>query len=447
MVLAAAASLAEDETEPLPTSIGRYRILRLIGEGGMGLVYEAEQDAPRRTVALKIVRAGLPSRKARERFERESEILGRLHHHGIAQIYDAGAAEMRRADGSATRVPFFAMEKIDGATLLDHVEARPLDDRGRLDLLARICDAVHYGHEQGVIHRDLKPGNILIDASGEPKVIDFGVARATDSDVAITTLRTVGGQTLGTLAYMSPEQVTGDWRAVDRRSDVYALGVIGYELLSKRMPYDLTGLMLPEAVQTIRDVAPPRLSSIARACRGDIETIIGKSLAKEPSRRYQSALEMAQDIRRFLRDEPIVARPTTLRYQLGKLARRHKELVAGLILVGLILITAIVVISIQLSFALRQADLARTEARRAKAATEYLHDLLASANPGTVGGGRDVRVVDVLDRAGATLGESLRDQPALELQARWTLGEAYLGLGEYVTAETHLQAHWSWRWR
>src|SRR5262245_16232142 len=199
-----------------PAAVGprldRYRVVRVLGEGGMGTVYEAEQDSPRRPVALKVIRAGLASDPLLKRFAREAQILGRLHHPGIAQVYDAGVAEGGQ--------PYFAMELIAGVPLDQYARAHALDARGRLGLLARVADAVQHAHERGVIHRDLKPGNLLVDETGQPKVLDFGVARATDADLQTKTARTEAGQLLGTLSYMSPEQVTGDPDALDGRSDV-----------------------------------------------------------------------------------------------------------------------------------------------------------------------------------------------------------------------------------
>jgi serine/threonine protein kinase len=262
----------------LPETIGRYRVLRMVGEGGMGSVYEAEQDHPRRAVALKVIRPGLTSPELLRRFERESQALGRLQHPGIAQIYEAGTA-----DTGFGPQPYFAMEFILGQTLKEHVTAHQLQTRQRLELVARICDAVQHAHERGLIHRDLKPGNILVDPTGQPKILDFGVARLTDGH-AQATQQTDVGQLVGTLAYMSPEQVLGDPLELDTRSDVYALGVILYELLAGRLPYT-TSNRLHEAVQAIREEDPRRLSSISRNYRGDIETIVAKTLEKDKAHR------------------------------------------------------------------------------------------------------------------------------------------------------------------
>jgi serine/threonine protein kinase len=319
------------------TVIGRYRIVRRIGQGGMGAVYEAEQENPRRTVALKFINQGLVSSDQLRRFERESQALGRLQHSGIAQIYEAGTAEFGHGPQ-----PYFAMELIRGETLREYADQHRLSIRERLEMMARICDAVHHAHQRGLIHRDLKPDNILVDNSGQPKVLDFGVARMTNDDTKATLSGTGDGQLLGTLPYMSPEQALADPLEVDTRSDVYALGVILYELLSARLPYPLSEKM-HEALQTIREQDPARLSSINREYRGDIETIVAKALEKDKARRYASASELEADIRRHLRDEPIMARPPSAAYQLQKFARRHKALVAGTAAVFVVLMVEAVI--------------------------------------------------------------------------------------------------------
>ena len=293
----------------LPAAVGHYRIRRVLGEGGMGTVYEAEQEHPRRIVALKVIKPGWASAELLRRFEQESLALGRLQHPGIAQIHEAATAD----SGSGPQ-PYFAMEFIRGDSLLAYAAAHHLNTRQRLELMVKICDAVHHAHQRGIIHRDLKPGNILVDESGQPKVLDFGVARVTDSD-AYATRQTDVGQLVGTLAYMSPEQVLADPLELDLRSDVYALGVLLYELLSGHLPYTI-GRQIHEAARAIREDDPAPLSSIDRMYRGDIETIVAKSLEKEKVRRYASAADLASDIGRYLKDEPITARPPSTAYQL-----------------------------------------------------------------------------------------------------------------------------------
>src|SRR6516225_579458 len=245
---------------PSQPRVGRYRILRRIAEGGMGTVYEAEQDSPRRPVALKVVRPGLASPALLKRFAHEAQILGRLHHPGIAQVYEAGLAD----DGQ----PFFAMEFIRGLPLDAYADRHGLDLAARVGLVARVCDAVQHAHDRGVIHRDLKPANILVEESGQPKILDFGVARATGADLVTGAGLTQTGQLLGTPNYMSPEQLTGNPATIDRRADVYALGVILYELAAHRLPHRLEDRPLAEAARLILEQDPPRLGSVDPDLRG-----------------------------------------------------------------------------------------------------------------------------------------------------------------------------------
>lgn len=275
----------------VPARIGNYRIIGLLGEGGMGSVYEAEQENPNRRVALKVIKPGLAGPDLLRRFEQEAQALGRLQHPGIAQIYEAGTE-----NSGFGEQPFFAMEFIGGRTLIDFCNEEKLDTRKRLELMARVCEAVQHAHQRGIIHRDLKPGNILVDQTGQPKILDFGVARVTDSD-AQATRQTDLGQLIGTLAYMSPEQVLADPLEIDTRSDVYSLGVILYELLSGNMPYRTDRKHLHETIQAIREEEPAPLRTLSRAFRGDIETIVGKALEKDKHRRYASAAGLAGDIR------------------------------------------------------------------------------------------------------------------------------------------------------
>jgi eukaryotic-like serine/threonine-protein kinase len=451
----------------LPTAIGRYRIVRLLGQGGMGAVYEAEQDQPRRSVALKIVKPGFCTPEGLWRFEHESQALGRLQHPGIAQIYEAGTA-----DTGFGPQPYFAMELIRGQSLMTHVEAHQPDTRQRLALMVRICDGVHHAHQRGLIHRDLKPGNILVDDTGQPKILDFGVARMAGTEVEVAR-QTSLGQIVGTLSYMSPEQVLADPLELDIRSDVYSLGVILYELLAGRLPYNVSHRQLPEAVRTIREEDPTSLSSISRIYRGDIETIVGKAMEKDKARRYASAAELSADIRRYLGDEPIAARPPSTGYQLQKFAHRHRALVGGIAAVFVVLAGGIVASTSQAIRANRAGEAALAERDRAVAAearaqqernaalsekrradsaaaeaqatNNFLEDdLLAQADvsnqskPGA-GPDPDLRVRTALDRAADRITGKFNKQPEVEASIRDTIGRTYTSLGVYQDARKQLE--------
>lgn len=430
--------------QPLPERIAHFRILRRIGEGGMGSVFEAQQDHPRRNVALKIIRVAMASESIRRRFEYEVQILGQLKHPGIAQIYEAGTHD----DGNGP-VPYFAMEFVQGRSLIDFARHHKLANLDRLSLMAEICDAVHHAHQKGVVHRDLKPANILIEFDGgtpQPKILDFGVARATHCDIHQVTMHTEVGQIVGTLSYMSPEQVAGRPDELDVRSDVYALGVILFELLADRLPYDLRGHSIPEAGSIIQEQEPSRLSTIHSAFRGDIETIAAKALEKEKERRYQSAAELAEDIRRFLRDEPIVARPASRAYQIRKFAKRNKAIVGGIAAVFVTLVLGIIGTSIALvqttraeRIALEHSDESRRSAARATAVSNFLQEMLASVDPAKAMG-RETTIRQALDDASAKIESgSLKDQPEIEAELRRTIGSTYNALGLSAVAEPHLR--------
>ena len=431
------AAASEPGERPHPAAIGRYRIVRLLGEGGMGTVYEAEQEEPRRRVALKVIKLGLASPDRLRRFRRESQALARLQHPGIAQIY-----ESTTADTGFGLQPYLAMEFIRGLPLKEYAEMHRLDTRQKLMLMVKVCQAVHHAHQRGLIHRDLKPGNILVDEAGQPKILDFGVARITEEDApegdGQSTLQTSLGQVVGTLAYMSPEQVLGRPLEVDVRSDVYSLGVILYELMSGRLPYQVSQRQLPEAVHTILEEEPASLSSMDRTYRGDIETLTRKALEKDKTRRYASAADLVSDIQRYLADEPILARPPSASYQLGKFARRHRTLMAGLAAVFIVLLAGIAVTT---SMAVR-ASRAEAEAR---AVNEFLqNDVLAQAGataqarPGTAPD-PDLKVRTALDRAAAGIAQRFEKQPMVEASIRQTIGNAYVDLGIYPEAQKHLQ--------
>ncbi len=354
--------------------IGPYRVRSVIASGGMGTVYLAEQDNPRRPVALKVMRPGLASRSALRRFEYESQILARLQHPGVAQIYAAGTFQ----DRSGGTVPYFAMEHIaEARPITEHAARANLPTPQRLRLFSRVCEAVHHGHQKGVIHRDLKPANILVDATGRPKVIDFGVARAVDADPALTTVGPDARHLIGTLQYMSPEQCAGDPAGVDIRSDIYSLGVVLYELLCGRPPYDVAHAPVYEATRIIRDQAPARPGSIDRRLRGELETIVLRALEKDPQRRYQSAASLGRDLERYLDGEPIEARAPTFFYRLGKFARRNRVLV-GAVTASIAVLAGAATVSV--TFAVR-AESARREAtghRDAALRHAYVADIAAA---------------------------------------------------------------------
>lgn len=307
--------------------VGRYTVVRPIGHGGMGSVFEARQEQPARTVALKVLRPGFSAPSALARFRLEPEVLGRLQHPNIAQVFEAGVH-----DDALGAVPYFAMEYIaDAQPLREYADAHALSTRERLELFAKVCDAIHHGHQKGIVHRDLKPANILVGAAGEPKVIDFGVARASDADIVMTTQCTRLGDLVGTVHYMSPEQCDGDPALIDTRSDIYSLGVVLYELLTGASPYETTGTTVYEAIRTIKEAAPRRPSTAIgpegrpiRHLRGDIDVVLLKALEKDRARRYASVAELGADIRCIVENRPIRARPPSPLYLLGKYVRRNR---------------------------------------------------------------------------------------------------------------------------
>ncbi len=344
-------------TTGMPSEIGRYKILGIIASGGMGVVYEAMQEAPRRRVGLKIIKAGAASEMALHRFHFESQTLAKLSHPNIAQVYEAGTWESENGE-----VPFFAMEYIPGARgIVSFAEKKDLPIRDRLELFAKVCDAVHHAHQKGIIHRDLKPDNILVDANGEPKIIDFGVARATDADLAVTTMQTTMGQLIGTLQYMSPEQCDADPDRIDTRSDVYALGVVLFQLLSGKLPYDLRRQAIHEAVRIIKEQRPISMSIVNTTLKGDVDTIALKAMEKDCDRRYQSAAELANDINHFLNNEPIIARPLSIGYQLRLFTKKYKRTCAAVMLLAVSIVLGIIGTTWGMIEANRQEAIATTQ--------------------------------------------------------------------------------------
>lgn len=456
--------------------VGAFTLVRTIASGGMGTVFEATQHHPQRSVALKILRTALASRASVRRFEEESAILARLRHPGIAQVFEAGVHQE-----GGVKIPYFAMELIEHAeAITTYAERRSLSVRERVELFIRVCDAVHHGHQNAVIHRDLKPANILVGQDGTPKVIDFGVARVTDAEPPSNSMRTDAGQLVGTLSYMSPEQVLSSRGAdVDTRSDVYTLGVVLYELLCGRRPYEVAERPIAEATSIIRERVPTRPGMVRAELRGDLETIILKAMEKDRERRYQSAAECGEDLRRFLRHEPILARPATVVYQVRLFARRHRSFVAA---AGVVAATLVASTGVSVWFAMREREQtiranvatleATREAQRARRIRAFLQGALGSANPflptsisaellasdyepwadyrltnwaysGKVGEAATVK--DLLRAAAARLPADFVDDPAGEAELSDVLGWTLHVLGESADARTLLERGYALR--
>lgn len=456
--------------EPAPGSlIGRYRIVRPIGRGGMGAVYEALDEQLGRPVAVKLMQAGVASRSMLKRFELESRLLARLRHPGIAQIFEAGTVPI---PGTSESAPFFAMELIPGATpITAFAEAARLSTEDRLHLFIRVCEAVTHGHQRNVIHRDLKPGNIVVDGAGQPKIIDFGVARATDAGGATT----LAGELLGTLRYMSPEQVSGcdgNPEALDVRTDVYSLGVVLYELLTGQPPQpDPEGGVLA-SIREAQSRTPAPLSHLTPHLSGDIQTVALKAVQPDRHVRYQTVAELAADLGRILRHEPISARPLSAVYQLRLFAVRHRPWVAGLVTVLAALLLGIIGTSIGLVRARDAQRSAVAQTARAQRISNFLRNTIRSADPqllpptalaaqdstvfswetwalppagwGTAGPA-DVGVAGVLRHAAQHLDTEFGDDPALRAEVSILLAYTLGSLEDARTAaslmETALQIH------
>ncbi len=364
-------------TAPPEQRIGPYRLGALVGTGGMGVVYAAEREGPDyvQRVALKLIRAGFADPRLEERLRRERRILARLEHPGIARFIDGGT--------TGTGQSFFAMEFVEGTTLLSYCAAHGLDLPARVRLFLQVADALHYAHQQLVVHGDLKPGNILVTPDGHAKLLDFGIAELLDAGApADTSPRSTPWLTP---AYASPEQVRGE--RLTTLADVYSLGVVLYELLTGRLPYPVHGAGAAEVAQVIGAVEPVRPSQAVadpgtrRALAGDLDTILLTALAKEPGRRYASAAEFAADLRRHLDGEPVLARAPSARYRLGKFIRRHRASVAAAGLVLLSLVAGIAATAWQARVARRERDAAETAQRRAEQVSDFLVGLVEASDP------------------------------------------------------------------
>ncbi len=434
----------------LPAAIGGYRVIGVLGEGGMGIVYEAEQASPRRRVALKVIRGGQFVDETRVKmFQREADTLARLKHPNIGGIYESGRTE----DGQH----FFAMELVLGKTLGAYLRDRPqaIDSaelEHRLALFQSVCDAVQYAHQRGVIHRDLKPSNIIVtDQSSQSgvatstagaaaptvKILDFGLARITEGDLALTQITEIG-VIKGTLPYMSPEQARGDVEGIDIRTDVYALGVILYEMLAGRRPYDTARSALLEAVRVICEEPPaPLASTWSGSCKldPDVATIVGTALEKEPDRRYASAAALSEDVGRFLASQPILARPPSAVYQLRKMVSRHRTVFATSLAMAMVLVVSSVVSTSLYFKARRESERARIEALKSHHVANFMTGMLEGVGP-SVALGRDTTMLrEVLDRTAERIGTELTNEPEVEANVRSVLGSTYRDLGELEKAE------------
>jgi serine/threonine-protein kinase len=418
--MAAAADVAALAAPPVSAElpgnrIGRYKLLQKIGVGGCGVVWMAEQEEPvRRRVALKIIKLGMDTKAVVARFEAERQALALMDHPNIARILDAGATDTGR--------PFFVMELVRGVAITQYCDENNLPTSARLALFTQVCHAIQHAHQKGIIHRDLKPSNILVtlhDGVPVPKVIDFGIAKATQGRLTDQTLFTAFEQFIGTPAYMSPEQAELSGLDIDTRSDIYSLGVLLYELLSGRPPFDPKSLLqagLDEIRRIIREVEPPKpstnLSTLAAAdrlmvaklrgtdparlsllLRGDLDWIVMKAMEKNRARRYETPTALAADIERHLHDEPVVASPPSSWYRLAKFIRRHRLACAAAAAVALALVAGTVVSTWQ---AVRATRAERTASRERARAEDLLGFMLGDLRTQLAKVGR----LDVLEAVG-----------------------------------------------
>ena len=417
----------------LPSKIGPYTIKRKIGVGGMGIVYEAEQEKPNRSVALKVLR-WVDDPRQLARFELEAEVLGWLQHPAIAHIHGAGQSEL--PDGPR---PWIAMEYVDGMPIDQFIAQHALDESAMLDLLQRLLDGIAHAHSKGVVHRDLKPANILVDQTGAPRIVDFGVARLASTENA--SVQTEAGDVVGTLAYMSPEQVGGDPRAVDTQSDIYALGAIAYELLSGKRPLAPKGASVTEAMRSIAEGRPKNLQSLAPISQ-DLSTIVHTALARDKSKRYPTAEAFAEDIRRYLANEVILARPPSALYQLRCFGRRNRVATLAMcaalaLLVGGGGLSTYLYLKGQKAntakdVALEKADDANAEARKQASLAErgllFYGNILSQAD--SKHAGRNATLAELLENASLAVPQQFEDSPILQIQFLNTFSSAYQAAGK-----------------
>ncbi len=440
-----------------PDRIGPYTILQVLGQGGMGTVYEAEETAPvRRRVALKVIRRGLDSAEVVARFDAERRALAVMNHPGIAKVFSAGSTEHAE--------PYFAMELVHGPPINEFCDFRRLSVRERLELFIDVCGAVQHAHQKGVIHRDLKPSNVLVEdheGKPQPKVIDFGIAKALgpQSEDALLTL---GGQTMGTAAYMSPEQAGATGTDVDTRADVYSLGVLLYELLVGLLPLDPAAIGIhvfmarlatadtqaptPSVRLTTSDQARESVAHLRRtnpshlfkAVRGDLDWVVMKAIHPQRQHRYESASALAADLRRHLDNQPVIARPPSTRDRLDKFVRRHRAAVVAASLVTLTVVAGTVLSTIGFVRASRAERVAAEEAEAARQVTDFLVDLFRVSDPGE-SRGNTLTAREILDRGARRVSTELVAQPAMQTRMMQTIGTVHAALGQYEPARALLE--------
>ncbi|MDA1265267.1 MAG: serine/threonine-protein kinase [Planctomycetota bacterium] len=409
---------------PAGSRVGPYQVEGVHAVGGASVVYAARQDAPARRVALKVLVPGQRREETLARFEVEKALLARLAHPGIAEVYGAATAEEARQGA-----PWIALEWVEGArTLVEYARDEGLNHRRRIELFRDVCDAVQHGHVRGVVHRDLKPQNVLVDHGGRVRVIDFGIARVLDESAADTITR--HGDFLGTLAYMSPEQLAGDRDAVDTRCDVYALGVVLYELLCGRRPFELESESITGAMRCVLETAPTRPSKLAPGIHRDLEAVLLKALAREPGRRYSNAGELGADLGRRLARQPVVARPPSLVEVCWFALRQHRTKATAC--AGLALTLTVAVLGGLWHFVeTRRVEAAERD--KLETTTEFLSAILQLASVETSDGPSLPR--EVLDHVSRTLDDKLPDEARADLHL--TLGATWLALGENERACSH----------
>lgn len=418
--------------ERIPERIGAFTIHGVLGRGGMGIVYEATQRSPSRRVALKVIHRRSAHEQIKRRFADEADILAKLNHPGIAAIYESGIAE---DDGA--RIPYVAMELVRGDAITRHARSGELGIDARVGLLRDVCRAVESAHDQGIVHRDLKPGNVLVDARGRVKVLDFGIAIDLGADAR--TQLTQSGQLMGTLHAMAPEQVDSTRGTVDARTDVYALGLIGYELLTGAHPHDGHETSVYEMIRSIRDDEISTLGSHSKSLKGDLETIIAKALSRDRDRRYAHAGKLADDLDRYLTSRPIEARAPSTWYQLRKFAQRNPVLVGAVAMVFVVLVVALGVVGNALREAREQRLIAEHDRGVKARVNSFLsEDLFAAANP-DFGGDPDISMLDAMLGASEGLGERFEGAPEAEAEIRATMGEQFRLLNRFDLARENLE--------